>query len=310
MKFNKSFYLVFSGIALIILAIGLIIVENILPHQACAFDGDKAYSDVIKQVEYGARIPGSTSHQKTQQLITSRLESYGWSVVTLKQEIEGHIAYNIMATRNSTDVANLVLGAHYDSRIYADNDADVSLQKLPVPAANDGASGVALLLEFARCLPTNSVPVSLVFFDIEDNGRLPGWNWILGSKALANSLEKQPKVVIVVDMIGDKNLDIFKERNSDPELTEQIWRTAKDLGYGNFFIPEYKYQVLDDHMPFKDNGARVVDIIDLDYDYWHTTQDTPDKVSPKSLQMVGETLLEWIYNYGDCVMKNNCPPQR
>lgn len=307
MKFNKIFVLVFLGMALIVIAIALLVREYNLPHQACVFDGDKAYSDVITQVEYGARIPGSSPHQKTQQLITNRLESYGWSVLTLKQEIAGQVAYNILATRNSTELADLVLGAHYDSRIYADNDANLSLQKTPVPAANDGASGVALLLELARCLPADSVPVSLAFFDIEDNGRIPGWDWILGSKALASSLEKQPKIVIVVDMIGDKNLDVFKERNSDAELTDQIWITARDLGYEAFFIPEYKYQVLDDHMPFKDNGARVVDIIDLDYDYWHTTQDTPDKVSPTSLQIVGGTLLEWINIYGDCIMQNNCP---
>lgn len=290
-----------------VVAVTILIVENYLPGQACAFDGDRAFSDVITQVEYGPRLPGSASHVKTQQMITSRLESYGWTVVILKQVVEGHLAYNILATRNPNGVADFLLGAHYDSRIFADNDTNVNLQKSAVPAANDGASGVALLLEFARCLPANSTPVSLAFFDIEDNGRIPGWDWILGSNAMASGLKKQPKVVIVVDMIGDKNLDIFKERNSDPELTEQIWKTAKTLGYESFFIPEYKYQVLDDHMPFKDNGARVVDIIDLDYEFWHTTQDTPDKVSAKSMQMVGETLLEWIKNYGDCILQESCP---
>jgi hypothetical protein len=149
----------------------------------------------------------------------------------------------------------------------------------------------------ARALPKDSAPVWLVFFDAEDNGRIEGWDWILGSRAYARSLVTQPKVVVVVDMIGDADLNIYMERNSDAEFTRQIWDAAKRLGYESVFIPDYKYRVLDDHVPFIEKGLRAVDIIDLDYPHWHTVADTADKVSAHSLQIVGETLLEWLKGF-------------
>jgi glutaminyl-peptide cyclotransferase len=116
----------------------------------------------------------------------------------------------------------------------------------------------------------------------------------------------QPQAVVIVDMIGDADLNIYMEKGSDAGLTRQIWKTAKTLGYESAFIPEEKYQVLDDHVPFIEKGLRAVDIIDLDYPYWHTLQDTPDKVSAASLQKVGDTLLAWIRDYGACLAQQNC----
>ena len=104
----------------------------------------------------------------------------------------------------------------------------------------------------------------------------------------------QPGAVIIVDMIGDADLNIYKERNSDRVLTDEVWETAKNLGHASKFIPEYRHSMLDDHMPFLQAGLPAIDIIDFDYPYWHTTQDTPDKVSAESLQAVGETLQAWI----------------
>jgi Zn-dependent M28 family amino/carboxypeptidase len=125
---------------------------------------------------------------------------------------------------------------------------------------------------------------------------LPGWDWILGSSALAESLPetKLPEAVIIVDMIGDADLNIYMERNSDGDLTREIWNTAAELGYAKSFIPEYKFAMLDDHTPFLQRGIRAVDLIDFDYPYWHTTQDTLDKVSAESLNIVGDTLYQWI----------------
>jgi Zn-dependent M28 family amino/carboxypeptidase len=163
-----------------------------------------------------------------------------------------------------------------------------------VPGANDGASGVAVLLELARVLPDDTVPVWLVFFDAEDNGRIPGWDWILGSREFVRNNPLQPQAVVIVDMIGDADLNIYKERNSNPELTEEILSVAKSLGYENVFLPEYKFSMLDDHTPFLEAGIPAVDIIDFDYPYWHTVQDTPDKVSAESLQAVGETVQAWV----------------
>jgi len=184
--------------------------------------------------------------------------------------------------------------AHYDSRLVADNDPDRNNHLLPVPGANDGASGVAILLELSKVIPEDSIPIGLVFFDAEDNGRIPGWDWILGSRAFVANLKYKPRAVVLVDMVGDSNLDIYMEMNSDPELNRQIWEVARALGYEKSFIPEYKHRIIDDHVPFIEAGIPAIDIIDIDYPYWHTTLDTVDKVSPESLNQVGNTLLQWI----------------
>ncbi len=187
-----------------------------------------------------------------------------------------------------------IIGAHYDTRMFADQDPDPAQHTTYVPGANDGASGVAVLLGLARSLPKDTVPIWLVFFDTEDNGNIEGWDWILGSREFVKNNPIQPRAAIVVDMIGDADLNIYKERNSNPELTNAIWAAAKELGYESKFIPEYKYSMIDDHTPFLQAGIPAVDIIDFDYPYWHTVQDTPDKVSAESLQAVGETLRTWV----------------
>jgi hypothetical protein len=276
-----------------------------LPTPTGIFDAGRALNDVKAQVDFGPRIPDSPAHQQVIEYIKLELKNAGWTGTVLQQEINGHTAYNILATRSSADPVFL-LGAHYDSRIYADNDPIATNHTQAVPAANDGASGVAVLLGIARSLPTESAPTALLFIDIEDNGRIPGWDWIQGSKAFAATTKLEPKAVVILDMIGDADLNIFMEKNSDTELTNQIWKTAKTLGYASSFISNYKYQVLDDHMPFIERGFRAVDIIDLDYPYWHTIQDTPDKVSAASLQKVGDTMLAWIRDYGPCLKAQNC----
>lgn len=257
------------------------------------FDGQRAYADVQTQVAFGARIPGSEGHAKVQEWMREELESAGWQVEVQESEALGHPIQNIVAKRGG-ESPQVILGAHYDTRMFADNDPDPANHSLPVPGANDGASGVAVLLELARVLPEDTVPVWLVFFDAEDNGRIPGWDWILGSREFVRNNPLQPQAVVIVDMIGDADLNIFKERNSNPALTEEIWAVANSLGYGNVFIPEYKFSMLDDHTPFLEAGIPAVDIIDFDYPHWHTVQDTPDKVSAESLQAVGETVQTWV----------------
>jgi Zn-dependent M28 family amino/carboxypeptidase len=114
-----------------------------------------------------------------------------------------------------------------------------------------------------------------------------------------------PKAVIVVDMIGDRELNIYKELNSDPELTSQIWEVARTLGYEAYFINEPKHNIIDDHLPFIEAGIPAVDIIDIEYPFWHTSQDTLDKISPDSLSIVGETLLQWILMQNSSTSQNN-----
>ncbi|GAB4488602.1 MAG: M28 family peptidase [Anaerolineales bacterium] len=269
------------------------------------FDGQRAYQDVARQVELGPRIPGTEGHARGIAYIQSELKAAGWQSEVVEDEFGGQVIKNIRAWRAEAKPV-ILLGAHYDTRIYADNDPHFENHAQPVPGANDGASGVAVLLELARVLPKDTVPVNLVFFDAEDNGRIEGWDWILGSSAYAASIQSRPQAVVIVDMIGDADLNIYMERNSDPELTRQIWGVAKRLGYEQFFIPEYKYRVLDDHIPFLSKGLKAVDIIDLDYPHWHTLADTPDKVSADSLQVVGKTLLAWLLEYGACIAQSNC----
>ncbi len=257
------------------------------------FDGRRAYADVQTQVAFGARVPGTEGHAEVQKWIGEELVKAGWQVEVQTSEALRHPVQNIVAKR-SDEPPQIVIGAHYDSRMFADNDPDPAQHTNPVPAANDGASGVAVLLELARSLPEETVPVWLVFFDAEDNGRIEGWDWILGSREFVRNNPIQPRAVIVVDMIGDADLNIYKERNSNPELTDEIWQVAKSLGLESKFIPEYKFSMIDDHTPFLEAGIPAVDIIDFDYPYWHTVQDTPDKVSAESLQAVGATLRAWI----------------
>jgi len=181
--------------------------------------------------------------------------------------------------------------------MYADQDPTPGMQAEPVPGANDVASGVAVLLELARTLPEDSAPTWLVFFDAEDNGHIEGWDWILGSRAFAEEIDIAPRAVVIVDMIGDADLNIHLEKNSDKEIRAEIWSAAESLGYADKFINQEKWNMLDDHTPFLEKGIPAVDIIDFDYPYWHTTQDTPDKVSAESLKAVGDTLLLWIAKY-------------
>ncbi len=205
----------------------------------------------------------------------------------------GHPILNIVAHRGETS-PQLILGAHYDSRIYADRDPDPTKWTQPVPGADDGASGVAVLLELARSLPADTVPMWMVFFDAEDNGSIPGWDWLLGSRAFVATMAVTPKAMVLVDMVGATDLSIPMESYSNPQLRNSLWNTAADLGYGKIFIPQVKYTVEDDHLPFVQAGIPSVDIIDLDYPYWHTTADTPEHVSAQSLQIVGDVLWTWL----------------
>jgi Zn-dependent M28 family amino/carboxypeptidase len=256
------------------------------------FDGQRAYQDVLTQMAFGPRTVGSPAHAKAVAWMQAELEKAGWQVQVQVAEAMGHPIQNVVARRKS-QVPQIVLGAHYDSRLLADQDRGPG-SAFPVPGADDGASGVALLLGLARSLPVDSVPVELVFFDAEDNGNLPSWDWLLGSRAYAAALTFRPSAVVILDMIGDRDLNIYQEANSNKALVQAIWDQAAALGYQSQFIPAVKYSMEDDHTPFLEAGLPAVDIIDFDYPYWHTSQDTADKVSAASLEVVGRTMWWWI----------------
>ena len=267
------------------------------PVEPGVFRGDRAYKDLEAQLDFGPRHPGSEGHKQIRTWLADQLDQAGWDVEVQEGELQGQPIYNLIATRENAE-EYLLLGAHYDTREFADQDPDPELRDEPVPGANDGASGVAVLLELARVLPPGQDPaVRLVFFDAEDNGRIQGQDWILGSSYYAGTMDEHPEAVVILDMIGDRELNIFQERTSTDWLREQIWQSAADLGYDRFFLAREKYSILDDHTPFLEAGVPAVDVIDFDYPAWHTTGDTLDKVSQESLQIVGETILRWLETY-------------
>jgi glutaminyl-peptide cyclotransferase len=253
--------------------------------------------DLSFQVNCGPRTPGSTCHQRIQDWIALSLKEQNWQVEPQSFSV-GQIQGTNIIGKYGNGAKFIIIGAHYDSRFTSDQEKQAELREQPVPGANDGASGVALLLllsrEIPRQIPAAEQTIWLVFFDLEDNGNYPGWDWILGSTAFASSLTEPPSAVIVADLIGDRDLNIFMEQNSTDELNQEIWQTAHQLGYEEFFISQLKYRMIDDHIPFVQRGFPTTLLIDFDYPYWHTTQDTLDKVSAQSILIVYDTLINWI----------------
>lgn len=257
------------------------------------FSGASALRFADEQMAVGPRIPGTSAHDAAEAKIRDDLQSMGWRVEEQRFTYRGVDLVNVVARLGPANGSPVIFGAHYDTRPKADQDPSSPDQ--PVPGANDGASGVAVLLELARVLSAKPVDhqVWLVFFDGEDSGGIGGWDWIVGSTYFANHLSVTPRAVVIVDMVGDADLQLYEERNSDPVLTQAIWSVAAKLGY-SAFIPELKYPMLDDHTPFRQGGLPATDIIDFDYPPWHTTGDTLDRISASSLEQVGRTLQAWL----------------
>lgn len=265
------------------------------------FDGNSAFDYLESQLAFGPdRWPGSKGHQQTGDFIVAQLAELQWQV-----EVQPFI-YNGVAVRNIIGKANIgrgsviIIGAHYDTRRVADQTPGAAAQGLAVPGAVDGASGVAVLLELARTLNLDVVPheIWLAFFDAEDNGNngIEGWDWIAGSQYMADNLVITPEAMVLVDMVGDADQQLYYEGNSDATLRAELWQIADSLGHGEHFIPELGHTMIDDHVPFARLGIPAVDIIDFDYPYWHTVEDTADKASPESLWRVGQTLEFWLEN--------------
>jgi glutaminyl-peptide cyclotransferase len=265
------------------------------------FNSERAFSDLEYQVRLGPRVVGSKPHEQFRNWLIESLIDSGWDTHEQALNYEGQDIFNIIARKEHNDnYPWIIIGTHYDSRVVSDRDPIFSSRATPVPGANDGASGVAILLELARTLPEDlHANIWLVFFDAEDNGSLPGGEWILGSRAFVESLEENPDAAVIVDMVGDKDLNIYIEKNSDITLANEIWEKAESLGYADKFINFPNHRLIDDHLPFMQAGIPAVDIIDFDYPYWHTTADTTDKVSSQSLKIVGEVVLTWLIDKYD-----------
>lgn len=263
------------------------------PHD---FDGDRAMQHVAAQMAFGPRPTGSEASLQVGDYIIAELEAAGMAVSTQPFTYQGVEGRNIIGVRGVGGPLR-IFGAHYDTRLYADQDA---APYQPVPGANDGASGVAVLLELAFALDWDTITgeVWFVFFDAEDNGRIDNWEWIVGSRYFADHLTITPQYFILLDMVGDADQQLYYEGHSDPVLSEQLWGTAAELGYSDYFIPTYRHYMMDDHIPFVERGIPAVDIIDFDYPYWHTTADTVDKLDPASLERVGHVLEVFLESGG------------
>ena len=269
------------------------------------FDGDSAYNFVLEQCALGLRPTGTEAGWATGDYLISQLERMGWQVVVHEFTFLDVKGRNIIGKRGAGPVA--MLGAHYDTRPYADRNPEGQRDR-GILGANDGGSGVAVLLELARILEVEKTghEIWLAFFDAEDRGRLDDWPWSVGAGILARDmaasqlpeLAQRPEFVIVVDMVGDADQQLYYEGNSNLKLNERIWALAQSLGYGAVFAPSVKHHLIDDHRPFIEIGIPAIDIIDFDYPYWHTTEDTADKVAPASLERVGKVLELFLESGG------------
>ncbi len=299
----KRFLLAFSFLLILLLSGQTLWQQSRYSPGPQSFQAERAYQDVISLTDLGPRTPGSEAHRQAIEYIRTELQKAKWDVfiqiatVTVTDEngqTSRQIIRNIIARRSDVP-PRILLGAHYDSRLLAERDPDPVKQQQPVPGANDGASGTAVLLELARVLSPSIPPTWLVFFDAEDQGSIPGWqNWALGSQAFVQEFSIKPNAVIIVDMVGDADLKILPERQSSPRLVREIWQMAHRLGYQDYFLETAKYTIHDDHVPFLRANLSAALIIDIEYRYWHTSHDTADKISPQSLEIVGTTLQTWL----------------
>ncbi len=280
------------------------------------FDGNRAYTEfLLGQMDLGPRPAGSAADRATGDYILAQLKASGLQTETQEFSFRGIPIRNVLGKLAVGKGSLIILGAHYDTRPLADQDKVHPMASMP--GADDGASGVAVLIELAQTLEPAKLrsEVWLAFLDAEDNGNLDGcalvnagknvnpsagscdkaiWPWSVGATYLAEHLAAKPEAVVILDMIGDKDQNIYYEQNSDKGLQQQIWGIAARLGYSKQFIPEYKWSMEDDHTPFLRRGIRAANIIDFDYPYWHTTQDTADKVSANSLERVGRVIETWL----------------
>lgn len=258
-----------------------------------AFSGGAAYALAWDQCNLGPRVTGTKQGWAAGDVIARQLRAAGWQVQDQQFTYRDTPAHNIIGSKGQGPV--VLIGAHYDTRPYADNNPPGSRNQ-PIIGADDGASGVAVLLELARVLDLSRTgkQVWLAFFDAEDRGELDGWPFAVGADYMAAHLSEKPEAMILLDMVGDQQQNFYWEGNSDANLMKELWNVATALGYREEFVPEYKWTMDDDHIPFIKAGIPSIDIIDFDYPYWHTTQDTCDKLGPDSLGRVGQVLQAWL----------------
>lgn len=290
--------------------------------QVPVFNADSAYQFVANQVAFGPRVPNTEAHQKAALYLENTLQRFTRDVLVQsfqQRAFDGTVlnGKNIIAQFNIEQKKRVLLAAHWDSRPFADHDPDEANHHTPIDGANDGASGVGVLLEIARLMAMQApdVGVDIVLFDLEDYG-VPAFkgesnneSWALGSQYWANNplpMGYTANFGILLDMVGAENVSFRMEHYSmryAPHIVKKVWKQAAVLGYDSIFLFEEGGYVMDDHIPVNEIlRIPMIDIIHYDdtrdssfFPHWHTVNDNLDHIDKLSLRIVGETVTHVVY---------------
>lgn len=284
------------------------------------FNADSAYRFVMEQCQFGPRVPGTKPHSSCGDYLAGKLRQYGAAVTEQRAMLTTFDgteinARNIIAEYNPDAARRILLLAHWDCRPWADNDPDPTKHRTPVMGANDGASGVAVLLEIARQLGEKApaIGVDILFVDAEDWGDSGAGNdnsWALGTQHWIANPHKpgyRPMYGILLDMVGASGATFAREYFSTlyaQGFVNEVWKVAKEAGYSDYFVDSQGGAITDDHVFVNRAGIPCIDIIDQRSDtdtgffkQWHTTADTPDIIDTATLKAVGQTVLNVLYSY-------------
>jgi hypothetical protein len=288
-----------------------------------AFEADSAFAFLKKQTDFGPRVPNSAAHKATREYLVQQLRRFCDTVVEQFFDVKTYDgktqhACNIIGIFNKNSQNRVLLSAHWDSRPFADQDSDPTRRKEPIDGANDGASGVAVLLEVARQLHQKNADqgVDIIFFDVEDYGTPAGENiegdwWCLGAQHWAHhphTPNYSAQFGILLDMVGGPGVQFYQEGVSSryaQDIVSKVWGRAYALGFGNQFINTPGHPITDDHYYINTIAKiKTIDIIHQDlsgntgfYRTWHTTEDNINNIDKNSLAVVGKVLLSIIYDH-------------
>lgn len=282
-----------------------------------SFNADSAYRYVERQVAFGPRVPNSDAHCRCGEWLESELRRHGADVILQNASLEAFDgtrlnATNILGRFNPECDNRILLLAHWDTRPWADQDPDPANHKTPVDGANDGGSGVGVLLEIARIIGQNNPGkgIDILFVDAEDYGTEgDDMSWALGARHFVENppvANFNPRFAVLLDMVGGKDAVFCREYFSEqaaPELASEIWATAHRAGYGNLFLNRMGGAVTDDHVQLIAHGIPAIDIIEYHPDGetgfnpgWHTLADNMEGIDRNTLKAVGQTMTDFIFS--------------
>lgn len=319
-----NFYILTAAVLLLLAACknGTTTTETVYEQQSPDFNADSAYLYIAEQCAFGPRVMNSEAHDACAAYIAAKFEAFGAQVVN--QDAEGTLydgtkvqMRNIVASYNLDNPVRLIICSHWDSRPWADHDANADNHRTPIDGANDGASGVAVMMEIARQIQqkTPEIGVDLICFDAEDcgtpewddHGEDNSWTWCIGSQYWAGKHHIDgytARYGILLDMVGGSNCVFEKEAYSmayAPSVVDKVWSKAIRLGYGDLFKNANGGGVTDDHVQVNMSGIPCIDIIARDANdntfckTWHTKNDNVGNINKQTLKAVGQTVMEVIY---------------